>query len=75
MPFEHVVGDVLRELQILAHAVAIVVVSDVFSPVHEWRTSFAGFLAVIICVDLFLASVDFYDGSDEDDRRYCGWSE
>ena len=59
MPVEHFSGDVLRQLQELAHAVPIVIVGDVFSPIHQGRTLLAGFLAVIVRVDLFLAAIGF----------------
>ena len=68
MPVEHVLGDVLRQLQILAHAVAIVVVRDVFAPIHQRRACFAGFLAVVIRIDLLLAAVHFDHRRDEDDH-------
>ena len=68
MPFEHCLGDVLRELQILAHAVAIVIVRDVLAPVHQRRALLAGLLAVVVRVDLLLAAVDFDHRSDEGDH-------
>ena len=34
MPLQDAGGDVLRQVEVLAHAVAVVVVRDVLAPVH-----------------------------------------
>ncbi len=66
VPFEHALGEVLGDLQILAHAVAIVVVLHVLAPVHQ-RQALAGALVVVIGIDLAFAAVHFDHGGDEGD--------
>ena len=68
MPIEHALGDVLRELQILAEAVAIVVVRDILAPINQRGLGLAGLLAVIIGVDHLLAAVDLDHRGDEGDH-------
>ncbi len=67
LPFELDLGHVLREREHLAHAVAVVVVRDVLAPIHQRRPLLAGLLAVVIGVDLLLATVHFDDRRDEGD--------
>src|ERR1035437_8766191 len=66
VPFEYALGEVLGDLEILAHAVAIVVVLHVLAPVHE-RQALAGALVVVIGVDFALAAVHFNNGGDKGD--------
>ncbi len=67
VPLEHAGGDVLGEVEVLAHAVAVVIVRDVLAPVHERGARLFGFLAVVVGVDGLVAAVGFDDGGDEDD--------
>ena len=67
MPLQHARGDVLGQLQVLAHAVAVVVVGDVLAPVDQGRLRFAGLLAVVVGVDDLLAAIDLDDRGDEGD--------
>ena len=61
--------DVARQRQELTHAVAIVVVRDVFAPVHQRQTRLAlrPLLVEVVRVDLLLAAVDLDDRRDQRD--------
>jgi hypothetical protein len=68
VPFELDPRHRLRQLQELAHAVAVVVVRDVLAPVHQRRARLAGLLAVVVRVDLALAPVHLDHRRDERDH-------
>ena len=71
VPFEHSCGDVLREVEGLAHAVAVVVVRDVFAPVHHRGLGLAGLLTVVVGVHLLVAAIGFHHRRDEDDGVFA----
>ena len=69
VPFEHAFGEGLGEFQVLAHAVAIVVVLDVFAPVHHQGLAAGSgvLLRVVVGVDGALAAIDFEHRRNEGD--------
>ena len=68
MPLQHAGGDVLGQLEVLAHAIAVVVVRDVLAPVHQRRPRLPGLLAVVVGVHFLVAAVGFNHRRDEDDH-------
>ena len=54
-------------MEVLAHAIAIVVMRDVLAPVHQRRPRLLGHLAVVVGIDFLVAAVGLDDGCDEHD--------
>jgi hypothetical protein len=70
MPFERLLRHGLRQLEELSHAVAVVVVLDVFAPIHQRqpRVALRALLVEVVGVDFRLAAVDFDYRRDERDH-------
>ena len=68
VPLQHAARDVLRQVQQLPHAVAVVVMRHVLAPVHQRRLLLLGRLAVVVGVHLLVATVGLHHRRDEDDR-------
>ena len=69
VPLERLLRHRLRQLEELAHAVAVVVVLHVLAPVHQRqpRVALRALLVEVVGVDLLLAAVDFDDRRDQRD--------
>ena len=67
MPLQDAGCDVLCQVEVLAHAVAIVIMRDVLSPVHQWRPWLFGHLSVVVGIHLFVATIGLNYWSDEHD--------
>src|SRR5260370_18638473 len=68
MPLQDPGSDVLRQVEVLPHSIAIVVMRYVLSPVHQGRLWLLGYLTVVVGIYLFVAAIRLNHRGDEHDR-------